>query len=497
MALTDRRGMPLHLTLRSRILIMITGLIVVTISGAFVLVWYTHRTDDLLESLINREIVAFQTAEELEKALINQKGFVSYYFLDGDTEWLRQLGKYRQIFKDRLDLANSRAASEKERENIKTIERDYLSYVELKDRLLSLHSKANLASTSELHKEVRSRFMEVLNRCDEFKAFHRQMISKTWERSLMLAKTLRVGAFAAITLVILLGLILAFFIIRQILDPLKRLTLTTDPKGSSGGDEVKALSNSVQGLMRDMDKTHLELARSRETLLQSEKMALIGKLAAGTAHSIRNPLTSVKMRLFSLSRALSLNTDQKEDFQVISEEIRHIDNIVQNFLEFSRPPKLKTQMITPSEVVDLTLQLMRHRLINYEVDVILERDGTLPPVSADPEQLKEVMVNILVNACEAMERGGIIRIKEEEKDDPERGKTAVIRISDNGPGIPAALQEKTFQPFFTTKEQGTGLGLSIAARIVEQHGGWLDLISAEGKGTTFVISLPVKELMDS
>ena len=495
MALKDRRGMPRHFTLRSRIVAMITGLIVVTISGAFVLVWYTHRTDDILGSLINREITAFQTAEELEKALINQKGFLSYYFLDGDPEWIKQLGEYRQIFKDRLDQANSRASSEEEREKIKTIEKDYFFYVELKDRLLSLHKKADPGYTSELHKEVRSQFMEVLKRCDEFKGLHRQMISKTWEQSILLARTLRAAAFSAITLVILLGLILAFFIIRQILDPLKRLTLATNPKGSSGGDEVKALSTSVQGLMRDMDKTHLELARSRETLLQSEKMALIGKLAAGTAHSIRNPLTSVKMRLFSLGRALSLNTDQKEDFQVISEEIRHIDNIVQNFLEFSRPPKLKTQMITPSEVVDLTIQLMRHRLTNYEVDVILERDGTLPQVSADPEQLKEVMVNILVNACEAMERGGIIRIKEEEKDDPERGRTAVIKISDNGPGIPAALQDKVLQPFFTTKEQGTGLGLSIAARIVEQHGGWLDIISTEGKGTTFVISLPVKEFV--
>ena len=138
---------------------------------------------------------------------------------------------------------------------------------------------------------------------------------------------------------------------------------------------------------------------------------------------------------------------------------------------------------------------MRHRLTNYEVDVILERDGTLPQVSADPEQLKEVMVNILVNACEAMERGGTIRIKEEEKDDRERGRTAVINISDNGSGIPIALQDKVLQPFFTTKEQGTGLGLSIAARIVEQHGGWLDIISTEGKGTTFVISLPVKEFV--
>ena len=106
-----------------------------------------------------------------------------------------------------------------------------------------------------------------------------------------------------------------------------------------------------------MDTTRIELEQSREHLLQSEKLAQIGKLAAGVAHSIRNPLTSVKMRLFSLERTLSLSAAQKEDFDVISEEIRHIDTIVGNFLEFSRPPKLKIQKASPSEVVDMAVQL--------------------------------------------------------------------------------------------------------------------------------------------
>ena len=114
-------------------------------------------------------------------------------------------------------------------------------------------------------------------------------------------------------------------------------------------------------------KPRSELAKSREHLLQAEKMAMVGKLAAGMAHSIRNPFTSVKMRLFSMGRTLQMTLAQKEDFEVISEEIRHIDTIVQNFLEFSRPPKLVMQSISPSTVVDNTLQLLAHRLKSYEV----------------------------------------------------------------------------------------------------------------------------------
>jgi signal transduction histidine kinase len=178
---------------------------------------------------------------------------------------------------------------------------------------------------------------------------------------------------------------------------------------------------------------------------------------------------------------------------VIAEEVRHIDIIVQNFFEFARPPKLKIQSISPSEVVDMALQLLRHRLESYGVQVEVDRQHRLPTVEADPEQLKEVLINLLVNACEAMGEGGLIVIREEEGVAEPLGPVVVIRVKDNGPGIPKSVRDKVFQPFFSTKEEGTGLGLSIAYRIVEEHGGWLSLKSKEGEGATFTITLPCRE----
>jgi signal transduction histidine kinase len=137
--------------------------------------------------------------------------------------------------------------------------------------------------------------------------------------------------------------------------------------------------------------------------------------------------------------------------------------------------------------------LLRHRLKSYDVSVNLVRKRPLPRIQADPEQLKEVLVNLVVNACEAIEGGGSIIIQEEEGFAEPLGRVVTIRLIDNGPGIPNSVQERVLQPFFTTKEEGTGLGLSIAARIVEEHGGWLDLTSEEGKGATFVITLPAEE----
>jgi signal transduction histidine kinase len=248
----------------------------------------------------------------------------------------------------------------------------------------------------------------------------------------------------------------------------------------------------VHDLKKTYNETQSELEKSREHLLQSEKLALVGKLAAGTSHSIRNPLTSVKMRLFSLGRSLDLDSDQKEDFDVISKEISHIDTIVQNFLEFSRPPRLKLQSVSPSDIVDQAIQLLQHRLESYEVFIKIQRKEPLPLIQADPEQLKEVLINIIINACEAMGQGGSIVIYEEVVIERERLISAVIRISDNGPGIPESIQTRIMEPFFTTKEEGTGLGLSIANRIVQEHGGRLDIQSKEDSGSTFIITLPIK-----
>lgn len=208
---------------------------------------------------------------------------------------------------------------------------------------------------------------------------------------------------------------------------------------------------------------------------------------------MRNPLTSVKMRLFSMERSLNLSSTQKDDFEVISEEIRHIDTILGNFLEFSRPPKLKMQKISPSDAVDTAIQLLHHRLESYDVKVQVQREGRLPMTLADPDQLKEVLVNLMVNACEAMVDGGKIRISEEVNTSDDAMPAIVISLSDTGPGIPDSIHTKLFQPFFSTKEEGTGLGLSIAMRIVEEHGGWLDLKSTEGHGATFIITLPIRE----
>jgi signal transduction histidine kinase len=308
------------------------------------------------------------------------------------------------------------------------------------------------------------------------------------------AKIVNKVIMAGLILSAIIELFLIVFLYRKILDPIRNLAHATDEIGDSASpstkNDVLTLSNKLESLIIHIDDTQKELDANKETLLQSEKMALVGKLAAGVAHSIRNPLTSVKMRLFSLERSLRLDAQQQDDFDVVSEEILHIDNIMKNFLEFARRPELKAKIQSPSEVVDTALRLLKHRFESQEVNVAVERTGLLPAIPIDGGQLKETLVNLILNACDAMVQGGSITITEKTDVVEPLGTIVFIRIEDTGPGIAEDVIEKIFEPFFSTKEEGSGLGLAIAKRIVEEHGGWLHVTSSENQGTTFLLALP-------
>jgi signal transduction histidine kinase len=481
-----------RISLKNRIFIHLVAIFLVTLSGAAIMVWYSYSIEGVLTAITDENLVAFQSAESLEITLVNQKGFVSYYFLDGNPDWLVQLEKYRRLFSEQLGQARILAQSPRQKQAIAHIADEYAHYIREKDQVINYYKAGEVKFGSKLHQDVRSRFFAILQMCEEYKREHTQSIMDAKQEALIEAARLRDTAMAVIVTHILLVLLLAYLLVYQILNPLRALIRETSRNENieKSGNDVKTLSQSVRGLIEDVGQTQVELEKSRETLLQADKMAMVGKLAAGMAHSVRNPFTSVKMRLFSLNRSLKLSGTQKEDFEVISEEIDHIDTIVQNFLEYSRPPKLKMQPVSPSTVVDTAIQLLRYRLESYNVQATIHRNGMLPAIDADPDQLKEVLVNLIVNACEAMTGGGKIDIHERVIDSPPNRRQAEICISDNGPGIAATEVKKVFDPFYTTKEDGTGLGLSIVSRIIREHGGSVDLTSEEDRGTTFCIVLP-------
>jgi signal transduction histidine kinase len=480
------------LTLRHRVLLILAGFVLITFLLGAILVWYTFRMEGLVSSIAEKDLLAFQNAEALENTLMKQKGLVAYFLLDGNPGWLRQQADLEGEFLAQLARIRDSPPAARQDRTLGEIEAEYRHYIDKKRRVVDLLSAGEAAEGAAQHLRAHAHFEALMGLCERYKQFHTDHILAAEAVNRAQALRLRILALSAISISIGLTLLLAFVFLFQILEPLRRLRreayCAEEPARS--GNEIKALSRSVRVLLHTVDHTQSELQRSRGSLAQAEKMALVGKLAASMAHSIRNPFTSVKMRLFSLGRSLDLDDAQKEDLEVISSEIRHIDAIVQNFLEFSRPPKLKITSVSPSSVVDAALRLLQHRLKSFDVSVSVNRRVPLPEAPVDIEQLKEVLVNLIVNACEAMAPGGSIAIEERVDPHPLLGPCAVIVVRDTGPGIPPHLHEKIFQPFFSTKEQGTGLGLSIAQGIITEHGGRLELESAEGRGAAFIIVLP-------
>ena len=482
-----------HIGLSTRIIIHISLLLAMTIFIGISAIWYTIGFYNTIDSLVGYRMESLQSAREMENALANQKGFVTYYFLDGDPKWLQKLTFYRQSFTDWLQKASNVDPDPAHTAILEQIADQYRKYIDGKDRVIALYREGRRKEGEQLHWKVRTEFFDLNHLCQKYESFNQQEIDSLREMSRVKAGLISTVLVVAMLSAVVLGVLLMFMLFAQVIGPIRRLAKIAQVEDAPEplDNEVAILSRGVRGLVADMDRTRTELEQSKELLLHSEKFALVGKLATEVAHSIRNPMTSINMRLFSLQRNLEMTENQQEDLAVVAEEMQRLDNIVRNFLEFSRPHKLQQQHVVISDIIDMTLELLEYRLELHDVHIVRESPSRLPAVSSDPELMKEVFVNLIVNACEAMGTGGRIFIVEEAAEDEKIGQAVIVKLRDTGPGIPEEVKGKVLEPFFTTKPDGTGLGLFIVSRIVTEHGGRMDLSSVEGEGTTFIITLPV------
>lgn len=234
------------------------------------------------------------------------------------------------------------------------------------------------------------------------------------------------------------------------------------------------------------------LSESEAIILRQEKLASLGVLAAGVAHEIRNPLTAIKLRLFSFKKALPPELAGHEDARVIGEEINRLDRIVKDFLQFARPSEPALARTSALRILEDVVSLLKPSLeksaIHLRVDA-LESSW----LCADAHQLEQVLINIVQNAADSIGRNGTITLRLQRTTAQLAAGTqhaVILQVIDTGRGIPPEIENRLFDPFFSTKDGGTGLGLAIAARIVEKHGGVLRYRTTINQGTTFELVLP-------
>ena len=257
-------------------------------------------------------------------------------------------------------------------------------------------------------------------------------------------------------------------------------------------DELSVVGAYIRSLTREMRETRTSLAERQSQLQMAEKLASVGRLAASVAHEIRNPLTSLRMRLYSLEASFGSDPDSEEDFLVISEEVSRLEAIVQNFLEFARPRDLHLRETDIRALIEKSLGVLRPQLEERAIRLVREEAPGIPAVRVDPDQVEQVFINLVANAIDALEDGGKISIAIRLKESRPGDREVRVLFSDNGPGIPEDVRPRLFDPFFTTKDNGTGLGLCISSQIAERHGGRLWIEDTGPRGTTFALSFPVR-----
>ena len=237
----------------------------------------------------------------------------------------------------------------------------------------------------------------------------------------------------------------------------------------------------------------VKLVESQALVERQEKLASLGMLAAGVAHEIRNPLTAIKAWLFIQQKHLKPGTPEYADAEVIANEINRLENLVKDVLLFARPSDPHFATVAADEPLRQVQTLLEPQLAKTNIRLRLAEDPVTAQVRIDPQQIKQVLINLIQNAADSIGENGdvTLRARLDTKRLADRTTEVVIlEVADTGKGIPPEVEKRLFDPFFTTKEGGTGLGLSIAARIVEKHGGALQYQTQVNRGTTFGIVLP-------
>jgi len=231
---------------------------------------------------------------------------------------------------------------------------------------------------------------------------------------------------------------------------------------------------------------HQNEMEARERLRQSEKLAALGKLSAGLAHEMRNPLNTISMLIYAMAQEVPAGGPFGADLHIVQGELRRMSLLIDQFLEFARPRPPHFQRERLEEIMEETLLLLGPEARNRGIMIYREWDKNLPRVWVDGAQIKQVFLNLLLNALQAMPNGGKLTVRLHVS-----SGSLLTAIADEGVGICPEVRANLFQPFFTTKQSGTGLGLSISQRIVEGHNGRLRLFSQPGVGTTVIVRLPL------
>ncbi len=481
--------------LSQRVCVALSGILLLAVISSGVALVSAWRVEQAFRQMLSQNLEQARVTYELEIALLEQGVSTSLYLMGGDPEWLGELRRSRPEFQAWLEKARGMGSEIDEQEFADRIARAFEGYDAKSRQAVALYTGDRPEQAKQLwFEQALAHYDRVYTLCESLSTANTRDMQQAIAVRSQQVKRMNLWVITSLSVLASLVLALSLSLSRGIFRPLRRLVDSLGKEQvlecSGSSEEIRSLGLYIDNLRGEVAEMRSRLSASQRQLLDAEKLASVGKLAASVAHEIRSPLTSLRLRVFSVQRALR-DSHRQKDFQLISEEITRLDGIVGDFLEFARPRDLALQKCDIRVLLDKTAELLSYKLEATNVVVEREDEASLPEVLADPQQLKQVFVNLLNNAIEALHDGGVVHITSRRESGRDGGAIVRILVRDNGPGIPADARESIFDPFFGTKEDGTGLGLWIARRIMTEHGGGIDLDGSTESGTTFSLWLPV------
>ena len=490
----------MRLTLSRKIWASFIGILFLAVLSSGIALLSAWRTEAVYKDLISKNLEQARALSELEISWLEQGGLISFYLLDGQQKWIDELHQKRPDFEIWLEKTSKIGLEANQQKLFEEISENFSKYKSQMERVITLADQNKLERAKQLWIEKAGVSHDnIYDLCERLSSANDRDIEKTIDARRNQIK--KVHLWISVFTILLVGTIIGIVwsLLSGVFWPLKALRERVHrddgnkPDPVSSVDDIRTLGTYIDNLKDEVAEMRIHLSLSQRRLIDAEKLASIGKLAATVAHEIRSPLTSLRLRLFSLQKAFEDHQRQK-DFTLISEEISRLDNIVSNFLDFSRPRPLNLGECRLDELLDRTMELMNYKLEAASISIQRQIEPDLPPVIADSQQLQQVFVNLLNNSIDALTDGGVVRIIARQKNkSSEKQRIAEVLVSDDGSGIAYDVQERLFEPYFGTKSDSTGLGLWIARKIMLQHKGDIELRSSTPRGTIFALWIPTIE----
>jgi signal transduction histidine kinase len=417
-----------------------------------------RQLDRLRNDFAGASLESFYLGVHLRETVLRMNGALFRFQLSEDAEERERFESDARQLTDRIDQTRSQLTTDAERQLVGEIGRTYERYLTNSAPLLERGLRGIRKDTAaKVHDELSAKARPLLALADRLVQAQHVALNRFFASSGAALGTLQ--AMLVISLILFVALVgsAAALIYRAFVAPLR-----------------------------------VQLSQSQAIIERQEKLASLGVLAAGVAHEVRNPLTAIKFRLFSLKKALPQGLAENEDVVVINSEINRLERIVKDFLQFARPSQPDMKPVTVEGLLEEVRDLLRSELEQKSIQLKLDV-GEAALVRADRQQLQQVLINLVQNAADSIGNNGAITLRSRNGDAStlKSAQPAVmIEVADTGKGIPPEVERRIFDPFFSTKEGGTGLGLSIASRIVEKHGGFIQYLTQLNQGTTFSLVLP-------